>query len=242
MTGTTVAIEGVRALAFDVFGTVVDWRGSVIREVAERGLAVDAGEFADAWRAGYGPAMARVTAGELPWTNIDELHRMVLDGLLERFAVKGLGEAERDDLNRAWHRLTPWPDAVVGLTRLREQYVLVTLSNGNMALLTNMAKNAGLPWDCVLSAELLELYKPDRRVYGMAANYLGLSPEQVMMVAAHPADLRAAAEAGLRTAFVARPREHGPDEKVEEGAGADFDVAATDFEDLAEKLGRLNQA
>ncbi len=234
-----MAAEGVRALAFDVFGTVVDWRGSVMREVAERRLEVDAGEFADAWRAGYGPAMARVRSGELPWTNIDGLHRMILDELLERFAVTGLDEAAKDDLNRAWHRLTPWPDAVKGLTRLRERFVLATLSNGNLALLTNMAKHAGLPWDCILSAELMERYKPDRGVYLMAASYLGLDPEEVIMVAAHPADLRAAAAVGLRTAFVARPDEHGPGGDVE--SGDEFDVSATDFEDMAEKLGDLIQ-
>ena len=234
-----MAAEGGRALAFDVFGTVVDWRGSVMREVAERRLEVDAGEFADAWRAGYGPAMARVRSGELPWTNIDGLHRMILDELLERFAVTGLDEAAKDDLNRAWHRLTPWPDAVKGLTRLRERFVLATLSNGNLALLTNMAKHAGLPWDCILSAELTERYKPDRGVYLMAASYLGLDPEEVIMVAAHPADLRAAAAVGLRTAFVARPDEHGPGGDVE--SGDEFDVSATDFEDMAEKLGDLIQ-
>jgi 2-haloacid dehalogenase len=234
-----VAAEGVRALAFDVFGTVVDWRGAVMREVTEMGLAVDAGEFADAWRAGYAPAMAQVRSGELPWTNLDGLHRMILDELLERFAVSGLDEPAKDDLNRAWHRLTPWPDAVKGLTRLRERFVLATLSNGNVALLTNMAKHAGLPWDCILSAELVELYKPDREVYLMAASYLGLEPEEVMMVAAHPADLRAAAAVGLRTAFVARPDEHEPGGKGE--SGDKFDVSATDFEDLAEKLGDLIQ-
>ena len=234
-----MAAEGVRALAFDVFGTVVDWRGSVMREVTERGLAVDAGEFADAWRAGYAPAMAQVRSGELPWTNLDGLHRMILDELLERFAVSGLDEAAKDDLNRAWHRLTPWPDTVKGLTRLRERFVLTTLSNGNVALLTNMAKHAGLPWDCILSAELVELYKPDREVYLMAASYLGLEPEEVMMVAAHPADLRAAAAVGLRTAFVARPDEHEPGGEGE--SGDKFDVSATDFEDLAEKLGDLIQ-
>ncbi len=236
--GSLIALPtDIKVLAFDVFGTVVDWRESVMREVAEKGLDVDAGEFADAWRAGYGPAMARVTSGELPWTNLDELHRMILDTLLKRFAVTGLAEPEKDHLNRAWHRLTPWPDAVPGLTRLLERFVLVTLSNGNVALLTNMAKNAGLPWDCILSAELVERYKPDPAVYVMAANYLGVKPGEVMMVAAHPADLRAAAEAGLRTAFVARPDEQGPGGQVDIGEEANFDVNATDFEDLAEKLG-----
>ena len=200
----------VRVLAFDVFGTVVDWRGSLIRELTALNLDLDPAGFADAWRGGYGPAMRRVASGDLPWTNIDTLHRLILDELLQRFAVTGLSEPAIDNLNRAWHRLTPWPDAVPGLTRLREHNVLATLSNGNVALLTNMAINAGLPWDCILSAELVQRYKPDPAVYLMAAGYLGFTPAQVMMVAAHPADLRTAAAAGLATAFVGRPEEHGP--------------------------------
>jgi 2-haloacid dehalogenase len=224
----------IRALTFDVFGTVVDWRGSLIRELTEMNLDIDPAEFTDAWRGGYGPAMARVTSGELPWTNIDTLHRLILDELLQRFAVTGLSEAAIEDLNRAWHRLTPWPDAIPGLARLREHRVLATLSNGNVALLTNMARNAGLPWDCILSAELVQRYKPDAAVYQMAAGYLGFTPAQVMMVAAHPADLRAAAAAGLATAFVARPDEHGPGGPVD--SGEEFDLRATDFNDLADQL------
>ncbi len=224
----------VRALAFDVFGTVVDWRGSLIRELTALNLDLDPAGFADAWRGGYGPAMRRVASGDLPWTNIDTLHRLILDELLQRFAVTGLSEPAIDNLNRAWHRLTPWPDAVPGLTRLREHNVLATLSNGNVALLTNMAKNAGLPWDCILSAELVQRYKPDPAVYLMAAGYLGFTPAQVMMVAAHPADLRTAAAAGLATAFVGRPEEHGPGGPVE--SGEEFDLHATDFNDLAEQL------
>ena len=224
----------IRALAFDVFGTVVDWRGSLIRELTELNLDLDPAEFADAWRAGYGPAKRRVASGELLWTNIDALHRLILDELLQRFAVTGLPEAAIDNLNRAWHRLTPWPDAIPGLTRLREYHVLATLSNGNLALLTNMARSAGLPWDCILSAELVQRYKPDPEVYLMAAGYLGFTPAQVMMVAAHPADLRAAAGAGLATAFVARPDEHGPGGPVE--SGPEFDIRATAFEDLANQL------
>ncbi len=232
---------GVHALAFDVFGTVVDWRSSIIREGRRLGdarhLQVDWARLADSWRAGYGPAMDRVRKGEMPWTNIDRLHHMILDRLLEEFGVRGLSDEDKDQFNRAWHRLTPWPDAVAGLTRLRRRFLLATLSNGNVALLVNMAKHAGLPWDCILSAELARRYKPDPEVYRMAAELLGLRPEQVMMVAAHKGDLRAAAAVGLRTAFVTRPLEFGPDRKPDLAPDPAFDVFATDFLDLAAKLG-----
>ena len=233
-------VRGVRALTFDVFGTVVDWRSTIIREGQELGrrkqLTVDWPAFADAWRAGYPLAMGRVRSGELPWTIIDDLHRMILDSLVPRFGLDGLGEAELDDLNRVWHRLDPWPDAVDGLTRLRTRFVLATLSNGNVALLVNMAKRAGLPWDAVLSAELAGTYKPDARVYAKAADLLGLAPEEVMMVAAHVGDLRASAEVGFRTAYVPRPLESGPDREADPPDPA-FDIVATDFVDLAAKLG-----
>jgi 2-haloacid dehalogenase len=174
------ALTGVQALTFDVFGTVVDWRSSIIREgealSRAKGMAVDWERFADAWRGGYAPAMARVRRGELPWTNIDALHRMILDTLLEEFHLAGLSEPEKEQLNRAWHRLTPWPDAVGGLARLRTCFIVATLSNGNVALLVNMAKHAGLPWDCIFSAELARRYKPDPAVYQMAADLLGLLP------------------------------------------------------------------
>jgi 2-haloacid dehalogenase len=231
----------VKALTFDVFGTVVDWRSSIMREcrlmLAERGEAVDCAAFADAWRGGYAPAMAKVRSGELPWTGIDELHRMILNGLLGRFGVKGLTEPEIDHLNRAWHRLEPWPDAVAGLTRLKRKYVIATLSNGNVALLVNMAKHAGLPWDAVLSSELARHYKPDREVYLTAAQLLGLQPRECMMVAAHKSDLRAAAGVGFRTAFVPRPMEFGPGGKAEMEPDPDFDVVAADFMELARRLG-----
>ena len=192
----------VRALAFDVFGTVVDWRTSIIREGQQlgraKGVKADWARFADAWRAGYGPAMDRVRKGELSWTRIDTLHRMILDSLLAEYGITGLSEAEKDHFNRAWHRLDPWPDAVDGLTRLKKKYIITTLSNGNMSLLTNMAKSAKLPWDCILSAELAKRYKPDREVYLMAADLLGVRPQQVMMVAAHAGDLKAAAGAQRR--------------------------------------------
>ena len=232
--------DSVKALAFDVFGTVVDWRSTVIREGLAlgraKGLDVDWAAFADAWRDGYGPAMNRVRTGELQWKTIDELHRLILDGLLERFAITGLDEAEKDDLNRVWHRLDPWPDAVEGLTRLKSRFIIASLSNGNVALLVNMAKHGGLPWDAVLSAELAGRYKPDREVYLKAADLLGLEPSAVMMVAAHKGDLRAAAKAGLRTAFVPRPRER-PNRQIDLSVDGEFDVSAEDFVDLARKLG-----
>ena len=233
--------NSVKALTFDVFGTVVDWRSSIIREgqllSARKGFEIDWGEFADNWRAGYGPAMNRVRNGELPWTKIDDLHRMILDELVIEHGLDGLSERELDDFNRAWHRLSPWPDTVAGLNRLKTKYVIATLSNGNVALLTNMAKNAGLPWDAVLSAELAKHYKPDPEAYLTAADLLGLSPEQVMMVAAHPGDLRAAARTGLRTAYVVRPLEQGPGRIVSNNTTGEFDYTANDFLDLARQLG-----
>ena len=174
----TLDAASIKALTFDVFGTVVDWRGSVIREGRQlgkaKGIKLNWSRFADAWREGYAPAMDQVRRGELPWTNIDSLHRMVLERLLNEFGVSGLSDAEKDHFSRAWHRLKPWPDAVRGLKRLRKKFTLATLSNGNIALLTNMAKHAGLPWDCILSSELARHYKPDREVYLTAANLLGL--------------------------------------------------------------------
>jgi 2-haloacid dehalogenase len=231
----------VRALAFDVFGTVVDWRSSIIREgellTAAKGLKVDWPAFADAWRAGYRPSMDRVARGEAPWQTIDQLHRSILDGLLGKFAITGLDEDEIDHLNRAWHRLMPWPDSVPGLNRLRSRYVLATLSNGNLGLLVDMAKNAGLPWDCVLSGELIHKYKPDPEVYRMAARLLGLELAEVMMVAAHPPDLQAAQRAGLKTAYVPRPLEYGAERGAPPQGNDRFDVVAADFLDLAAKLG-----
>jgi 2-haloacid dehalogenase len=235
--------EGVKALTFDVFGTVVDWRGSIIREGQllgqRKGIQRDWTKFADAWRAGYQPAMKRVRAGDIPWTNIDGLHRLILNDLMSQFDIRGLSEEEIEHLNRAWHRLSPWPDSVGGLNRLKTRYVLATLSNGNVSLLVNMAKNAGLPWDCVLSAENFGHYKPDAEVYLGAARLLGLEPRHVMMTAAHMGDLIAAKQLGLRTALVTRPLEYGPDRKADAAADGEgiVDVIATDFIDLAEKLG-----
>ncbi len=232
----------VKALVFDVFGTVVDWRGSIIREGRAFGrrkkLKVDWEAFADAWRAGYKPAMARVRSGELPWTKIDALHRLILEDLLERFPLGRLSEEEIDHLNRVWHRLRPWPDARAGLSKLKRRHVIATLSNGNVALLTNMAKHAGLPWDCILSAEVVRHYKPDPETYLGAADLLGVKPGELMMVAAHKDDLHAARACGLKTAYVPRPREYGPAVKADVSPEPAFDIQARDFNDLARQLAR----
>ncbi len=227
----------IRALTFDVFGTVVDWRSSITLEgqaLQQRlGLpAQDWAQFADDWRAGYQPAMQDVRSGQLPWTDIDGLHRRILDGLLMARGLQ-LSEADTAQFNRVWHRLAPWRDSVAGLTRLKQRFIITTLSNGNVLLLLNMAKHAGLPWDTVLSAELFNHYKPDPQVYLGAARLLGLQPEQVMMVAAHPSDLRAAAACGLRTAYVRRPLERGAGGPMEAWTDGEFDVVASDFNSLA---------
>jgi len=234
-------LGSVKALVFDTFGTVVDWRTSVTREVEalaqRKGLSVDGAKFADAWRAQYAPNMNRVRTGELPWTKLDRLHRMTLDKILIDFRFTGLSEAETDALNRVWHRLAPWPDAVGGLTRLKKKFTIAPLSNGNISLITDMAKHSGLPWDCILGAELVRHYKPDPEVYRSAADFLDLKLADVMMVAAHLGDLRAAKAAGLRTAFVVRPLEYGPDRKPDLQADSSIDIAAKDFNDLAGQLG-----
>lgn len=230
-----------RALVFDVFGTVVDWRSGVIRDGAElsqaKQIEVDWQAFADAWRAGYQPAMQRVRSGGIAWTPIDRLHRMILDMLLPRFGLASLDEAEREHLNRVWHRLDPWPDAIAGLHRLKERFTIATLSNGNVSLLVDMAKRAGLPWDCVLSAEMFGHYKPDPAVYLGAARMLDVAPAELLMVAAHPSDLDAAARAGLRTAYVPRPLEHGAGGRGEPAGERRFDFEAPDLLVLARLLG-----
>jgi 2-haloacid dehalogenase len=229
-----------RALLFDVFGTVVDWRGSIIRELRRlgrrRSFSADWGAFADAWRRGYHPAMDRVRSGELPWQSIDALHRMILDGVLRDFGFR-LNEFEKRDLNHAWHRLRPWPDSVKGLTRLKRRFVIGTLSNGNVALLVDMAKHGGLPWDCVLSAELFHHYKPDPEAYLGAAAVLGLAPREVMLVAAHKNDLAAARKCGFSTAYVRRPLEHGPKSMLDLTDDRRCSLNADDFVDLARQLG-----
>jgi len=234
-------LDAVKALTFDVFGTVVDWRSSIIEEGRALGrsknIEADWAAFADAWRSLYQPSMSRVRDGEMPWTNLDSLHRASLDELLDAFAITTLDAAEKDDLNRAWHRLGPWPDSVEGLGRLKKHYILATLSNGNVALLVNMAKNAGLPWDAILGAEVTKHYKPQPQCYLMTAQLLGLAPHQCMLVAAHNGDLLAAGALGYRTAFVGRPTEYGPGQRADLEAEHPFDVVAESFIDLADKLG-----
>ena len=231
----------IRALVFDVFGTVVDWRSSVAREVAQvadaHGVAIDGGAFADAWRAGYQPAMRRVASGARPWANLDVLHRENLETLLPRFGLGMLDERERAHLTFAWHRLDPWPDSAAGLHRFARRWPIATLSNGNVSLLVELARHGGLPWDTVLSAELFLKYKPDLDVYRGAARLLGIADDQLVLVAAHPSDLDAARDAGLMTAYVDRPKEYGPDVPRETVAPGRFDWQARDFADLASQLG-----
>jgi 2-haloacid dehalogenase len=231
----------VSALVFDVFGTVVDWRTSIANEVSavarRHGVAVDRFAFADSWRKGYHDGMQRVRSGQRPYVVVDTIHRERLDEILPQFGLAALSEAERAQLNHAWRRLHPWPDSVTGLSRLKSRYTISPLSNGNVALLTAMAKFARLPWDCILSSELAGAFKPDPRAYVRTAEILGLKPGEVMMVAAHSSDLRAAASTGMRTGLVIRPLEYGPDGKYDAKPDPAFDVCATDFVDLARQMG-----
>ena len=233
--------NGVRILVFDTFGTVVDWRGSVIAEGERLGKAkgfnVDWAAFADAWRGGYGPSMNRVRKGDLPWTKLDALHRMILDELIVKYKIDGLSEDEKRHLNLVWHRLKPWPDAVQGLTRLKKKFVIAPLSNGNVSLLTDMAKQANLPWDAILSTEIVKRYKPDRETYLMAAEFWDVEPSAVMMVAAHAGDLDAAKKLGLKTAYVHRPLEFGTARTPNRPAERSYDFMTRDFRELATQLG-----
>ena len=224
-------------LAFDVFGTVVDWHSGIAAEVQALRPAVDGDAFALAWRAGYQPAMRRVMSGELGWTLIDALHRLILDSLLPRFGLGDLSEAERQHLNRAWHRLDPWPDVLAGLQRLKTRHTLCTLSNGNLGLLTNMAKRAKLPWDCILSAEVFRAYKPDPATYLGVARVFDLAPSQVMLVAAHQDDLAAARACGLQTAYIERPAEFGQAQPKDISPDPANTLHAKDFQALADQLG-----
>jgi len=224
-------------LAFDIFGTVVDWHGSIQREVAALYPQVDADAFALGWRSGYQPAMQRVRSGELGWTLIDDLHRMILDELLPKFGLTDLTEAQKQHLNKVWHRLDPWPDTVAGLTRLKAKHTLCSLSNGNIGLLTNMAKRAGLPWDCVLSAEVFRAYKPDPATYLGVARVFDVAPSDVMLVAAHQDDLAAARACGLRTAYIERPLEFGAKHPKDVSPDAANTLHAKSLVHLAEQLG-----
>ncbi|MBL0420689.1 haloacid dehalogenase type II [Ramlibacter sp. AW1] len=238
MTHPHALAQSVEVLAFDVFGTVVDWHGSIVRELRALHPQVDADAFASAWRAGYGPSMQRVASQAGPaWVRVDELHRQILDEILPRFGLDALDEAQRRHLNRAWHRLDPWPDSVPALQRLKQRFTVCTLSNGDIGLLTHMAKRAGLPWDCILSADVFRAYKPDPAVYTGAARVFDVSPAEVMLVAAHGYDLDAARACGLRTAFVERPLEFGPGASAEVRGHERDDLHACDLLDLADKLG-----
>jgi 2-haloacid dehalogenase len=237
----TKHFKDIKILAFDVFGTVVDWRSSVIAEGERLGQAkgitdVDWAAFADAWRAIYRPYMDRVESGQLPWTKLDHLHRQMLEETLARFDIASLTEDEIDHFNSAWQRLKPWPDSVPGLQRLKKRFVITTLSNGNISLLTNMAKHAGLPWDCILSAENVHHYKPDPEVYLLAPQLFDLTPADVMMVAAHEHDLQSAQKHGLRTAYIHRPMERGPGKAAPMPAPDRYDFIAKDILDLAVQL------
>ena len=227
----------VKVLAFDIFGTVVDWHGSIVREMQALYPAVDGDAFALAWRAGYQPAMARVMRGEQGWTRIDDLHRSNLDEILPRFGLAQLSDAVRRHLNHVWHRLDAWPDSVEGLTRLKTRFTITTLSNGNIGLLTNMAKRARLPWDCVLSAEVFKAYKPSPETYLGVARVFDLQPKQVALVATHHDDLAAARACGLRTAYVERPLELGAAQPKDSTPQPGNDLHATDLNDLAQMLG-----
>ena len=233
----TSSTSDIKVLAFDVFGTVVDWHGSICREVQALHPGVDGDAFARAWRAGYQPAMARVRSGELGWTLIDDLHRLILDDILPRFGLAHLDAAQRHHLNRVWHRLDAWPDSVAGLTRLKSRFTITTLSNGNIGLLTNMAKRAGLPWDCILSAEVFRAYKPDPATYLGVARVFDLKPEQVMLVAAHHDDLEGARACGLRTAYIERPLEFGAAQVKDVSPQPGNDLHAVSLTALADLLG-----
>lgn len=223
-------------LAFDVFGTVVDWHGSIVREMALHYPQVNGNAFALVWREGYQPAMELVRNGRLGWTRIDALHRRILDGILPDFGLGDMPEAERTQLNRVWHRLAPWPDVVAGLHRLKQRFVITPLSNGNISLLTHMAKNAGLPWDCVLSAEVFHAYKPDPRAYLGVADVFEVAPAQVMLVAAHHSDLAAARACGLQTAYVERPLEFGASQPKDVSPRSANTYHSRSFLDLADQL------
>jgi|SRR5579871_4115887 len=233
--------ERPSALVFDVFGTVVDWRSSLIGELTEfgrrSGLDVDWAGLVDAWRAAYKPSMDRVRRGEQTWTPLDDLHRASLDRLLEERGLAGLAESDKRWINLGWHRLKPWPDSVPGITRLKQRYIVGPLSNGNVALLVDMARHSALPWDVVFGADLFRRYKPDPETYLGVARLLRLAPAQVMLVAAHNEDLAAARALGLKTGFVPRATEYGPLQKKDFAADQPWDVVARDMEHLAELMG-----
>ncbi|MDT7951794.1 MAG: haloacid dehalogenase type II [Acetobacteraceae bacterium] len=234
------SMDGVQALVFDVFGTVVDWRGGIMREVgpflARYAPGTDPAAFATAWREQYQPAMEAIRSGQRPFTRLDVLHRENLLAILPRFDIETVPDAELDEMTLAWHRLDPWPDSVAGLTRLKQRFIIAPLSNGNIRLMLDMAKRAGLPWDAILGAEVAQAYKPQPEAYLRTAEVLALRPEEVCLVAAHNRDLAAARRVGFKTAFVARPTEHGPGQTTDLGPEQDWEVVAEDLVELARKL------
>jgi 2-haloacid dehalogenase len=235
------ALSGIKLVVFDVFGTCVDWRGSIIREGtalnASRGWRVDWPGLVDAWRGAYVPNMQRVRQGDLPWMNLDQLHRMALDDLLPRFGAPiRMGEADKQHINTMWHRLTPWPDVRRGLRALKQHVTIGTMSNGNVALLTNMAKHGGLPWDMVFSAELVGKYKPDRETYLSAPKFMQVKPQETLLVAAHKDDLDGAARAGLGTCFVPRPKEYGRPAQYDAAYEKRFTLNVASFVELADAM------
>jgi 2-haloacid dehalogenase len=235
-------MQGPMALLFDVFGTCVDWRSSIVKEGEALGSRLGLGEvdwpsFADAWRGLYQPQMETVRSGQRPWATLDVLHRESLDRVLDGFGLQAVGGRDRDRLTLAWHRLDPWPDTVEGLWRLRRRFAVAPCSNGHIALLVGLSRHAGISWDAILGAEIARTYKPRPEVYTRSVEALGLRPEQAMMVAAHNQDLEAAAALGLRTAFVRRPAEHGPGQTTDLEPGPAAEVGASDLVDLAGRLG-----
>jgi 2-haloacid dehalogenase len=230
----------LEALLFDVFGTVVDWRTSLIRQMQdfgrEHGVSANWATLADDWRAEYEPAMNAVRTGKRAWTSLEQLHRESLDGLLTRHGLAQLNEQQRQHIVLFWHFLDPWPDSVAGLVRLKKKYIIGTLSNGGVRLLADMAKFAGLSWDVIFSSDLFRHYKPDPSVYLGAVELLETLPEKIMLVAAHNYDLAAARKHGMKTAFVARPTEYGPRQTKDFKAEQEWDHVAEDFLELATKL------
>jgi 2-haloacid dehalogenase len=237
----TMNLAQIKVIVFDTFGTVVDWRGSIIRDLSACGrlqnISADWAKFADAWRGQYEPEMDRVRKGKIPFTKLDTLHAHALEGVLPRFNINGLSPEQFQHINHVWHRLNGWPDAVGGLMRLKTRYVIGPLSNGNVALLLNMAKHAGLPWDHIFSCELFGHYKPHPDTYLGVARMMNLAPVEVMMCAAHNYDLSAARRAGLITAFIPRQTEFGPGQTTDLGPTENWDIIAADFNDLASQLG-----
>jgi len=236
------AKDDVKALLFDVFGTVVDWRSSCVRELTAfgrgRGITnVDWAGFTDDWRGLYQPSMEEVRTGQRDFTILDQLHRESLNTLIQKYGLPHLASHEVDHLVTIWHRLSPWPDVVEGLYRLKRRYIIGTLSNGNIGLMTRLGKHAGLPWDVILGAEVARAYKPQREAYIRTAEALNLEPRECMLVAAHNGDLQAASETGYRTAFVVRPTEYGASQSKDKAANRPWDVVTDSFQGLADALG-----